>query len=199
MACENVIPYNPRVDKLAATVRQVRGQRKAIQIARQALGPGATISQLRSWASYLGRIERGDPSVRNPSLEVLGKVAKGLGVKLSEFFTLLEGVPTLLDPEPKKVDRKPSLSAVESDTLTPPEADSHHGAEVSADTRDAQTATLAAAILEAAEHIASACDRLATAVATAGTNGTLRGQAPVARPQSSKVRKSGTRRVRKSA
>lgn len=196
MACENVIPYTPRVDKLAATVRQVRGPRKAIQIARQALGPDAPISQLRSWASYLGRIERGDPSVRNPSLDVLGKVAKGLGVKLSEFFTLLEGVPTLLDPEPKKVDRKPTGTAVESDTLTPPEADSH-GSEVSA--RGIDAATLAAAILEVGDHIASALDRLATAVAATGTDRTVHQQTSTTRPQPSKHRRPGTRRVRKSA
>lgn len=187
--CRDGLFYNPRVMTLAAAVKTLRGDRKAIQIARQALGPEAALPQLRSWANYLGRIERGEVGLQNPSLEVLDKLAKGLGVRLSEFFKLLEGVPTLLDPQPQKPAEIPQRSVVESDTS---KADSN-GAQIPAHAID--SATLAGAILEAADHIASACDRLATAVAAATETGALRRQAPAPRAQSPKRRRSGSGRV----
>lgn len=195
MAYGNLLPYTPRVDKLAETVKQLRGKRKAIHIAREALGQDAPLPQLRSFASYLGRIERGETGLQNPTLDVTTKLAKGLGVRLSEFFALLEGVPTLLDPTPKKDGEHTRTTAVESDTA-PPRTDSH-GAQVPPNAID--IATLSGAILEAASHIASACDRLATAVAAAGADRTVHQQTPAPRAQSSKPRRPSTRRVRKSA
>lgn len=49
--------------------------------------------------SYLGLIERGE---RNPTLEIIDKIAKGLGVEISQLFLFKEG----LKPEAEVLEEK---------------------------------------------------------------------------------------------
>ena len=59
--------------------RRIRALRKSTNLTQERLGERSGISY-----KYLGAIERGE---ENPSLSVLQKIAKGLGVEISELFS----------------------------------------------------------------------------------------------------------------
>ena len=59
--------------------RRIRGLRKSKNLTQEQLGERSRISY-----KHLGAIERGE---ENPSLSVLQKIAKGLGVEISELFS----------------------------------------------------------------------------------------------------------------
>ena len=59
--------------------RRIRGLRKSSNLTQEQLGERSRISY-----KHLGAIERGE---ENPSLAVLQKIAKGLGVEISELFS----------------------------------------------------------------------------------------------------------------
>ena len=59
--------------------RRIRGLRKSTNLTQEQLGERSRISY-----KHLGAIERGE---ENPSLSVLQKIAKGLGVEISELFS----------------------------------------------------------------------------------------------------------------
>jgi len=59
--------------------RRIRGLRKSSNLTQEQLGERSRVSY-----KHLGAIERGE---ENPSLSVLQKIAKGLGVEISELFS----------------------------------------------------------------------------------------------------------------
>jgi len=59
--------------------RRIRALRKSTNLTQERLGERSAISY-----KHLGAIERGE---ENPSLSVLQKIAKGLGVEISELFS----------------------------------------------------------------------------------------------------------------
>ncbi len=79
--------YHRGVKAFGAAVRAVRESRdlQQMQVARAVT---ATEREAKSLGNYLSRIERGDE--RNPSLEMLEQIAKGLGLTLSGFFLQIE-------------------------------------------------------------------------------------------------------------
>lgn len=59
--------------------RRIRALRKSSNLTQERLGERSMISY-----KHLGAIERGE---ENPSVSVLQKIAKGLGVEISELFS----------------------------------------------------------------------------------------------------------------
>jgi transcriptional regulator with XRE-family HTH domain len=69
-----------REDKTAEFLgRRIRSVRKSRNLTQEQLGERSRVSY-----KHLGAIERGE---ENPSLSVLQKIAKGLGVEISELFS----------------------------------------------------------------------------------------------------------------
>lgn len=86
--------YNSRVDRFGQFLKALRAERKVgpSVVARRALGETADKNELRNFASYLLRIERGVPKAQNPTLDVVERIATGLGLTLSQFFARIEAL-----------------------------------------------------------------------------------------------------------
>lgn len=72
---------------LAKFGERVRELRKRQKLSQQELAPKACLHY-----THIGAVERGE---RNPTLQSMGKIAKGLGVDITEFFP----PPRTLSPE----------------------------------------------------------------------------------------------------
>ena len=87
--------HNHIKEKFGLAVRHLRLQRNLTQ---EELAHRALLHR-----TYLTDIERG---TRNPSIEVVDKLANGLGIKLSELFRRVETVR----PSPKAVSKRRRVS-----------------------------------------------------------------------------------------
>lgn len=164
---DGVVAYNPRVPTFGEHVLKLRGERTTADVARAALGEQASTNQIRNFANYISRIERGETAVQNSKATTQQKLAKGLGVKLSELIAALEGVPTLNDPHPQIASSQHKESAVESDA-SPTKADPD-GVAVQQTVGDAAlfkafVAAATEAITASTAGLAGAIDRLAASI-----------------------------------
>jgi transcriptional regulator with XRE-family HTH domain len=85
--------YNARVQGFGGRVRKLRVERKLqmTDVARAAITSAtATAEDVRDFANYLSKIELEKPEACNPSLELLEQIAKGMGLRLSQFFLQIE-------------------------------------------------------------------------------------------------------------
>ena len=83
--------YNAGVNGLGKKLQRLRKERALTgpAIAKRALGAEASQKQIKSFANYLSRLERGRED--NPSLQLLEQLARGFGERtLSSFVIQLE-------------------------------------------------------------------------------------------------------------
>lgn len=172
-------------------VLRLRGDASAADVARRGLGDKATPNQIRNFANYIARMERGEKKVQNPTFKVLERLARGLGVTVTDLVAQVEGVPTLLRAQRGNLGPTELASAVESDT--PPKADSLHDAEAQQALVDSalRSKFLIEALIQSLASIPASIDRLTETVTRVGASPR---QAPSPRPRSPKARKHGARR-----
>ena len=71
--------------------RRIRALRKQKELSQMALGERSGLDY-----NYCGQVERGE---RNVSLDAIGKLAKGLDVRIADLFVFSSGQVSTLNPE----------------------------------------------------------------------------------------------------
>lgn len=87
------LAYNAGMEGFGRALKRLRGARKAPAVARLALGDAATPKEVKNFANYIHRIEREEPALTNPSLDVLRRLSTGLGFEhVSQFLQQIEAL-----------------------------------------------------------------------------------------------------------
>lgn len=163
---ETVSAYPSAVEKLGQKLRALR-ERLELQQTAIARRVRKTEREVKSFGNYLSRVERGDPTVQNPSLEMIEDIARGMGLTLSVFFSQLEA-PSESPLQPQKQSATTKEGTIESSLL---------GA---ADDRSLPEAHRRAVLIDVAYALLDAAARVSV---------NTREQTPTARPERPRLSK----------
>jgi transcriptional regulator with XRE-family HTH domain len=155
------IAYTARVDGFGKRLRIVREARhlSAMDVARAAFaGDDVPAEKIVNFASYIGRIESGNPNSQNLKLDVLERLAHGFGLAPPVFFTQIYGSPAVVNPEGEQSANqilKSGTASVDNDAPT------HHEVDDGAAVTFSEALALKALILGLNETLTRVADRVA--------------------------------------